>query len=85
MLADVKKFMNHELENMDLNLIRLGWGSTNQVRDDELLNEICDLFNKRIETEILAREESEWNDIMRIQRDVIDALKNRNLTISMKV
>ena len=79
MLADVKKFMNHELENMDLNLIRLGWGPTNQVRDDELLNEICDYFNKRIETEILAREESEWNDIMRIQGDVIDALKSRNL------
>ena len=79
MLADVKKFMNHELDNMNLDLIRLGWGPTNQNRDDALLNRMCDYFIKRLETEQLAREESEWFSIMQIQGDIINALQNRNL------
>lgn len=79
MLADVKKFMNHELENMNLDLIRLAWGPSTQERDDVLLNQICDYFNKRLETEPLSREDTEWHPIMQIQSDMIAALKNRDL------
>ena len=79
MLADVKKFMNHELDNMNLDLIRLGWGPGVQEKDEKLLNSMCDYFIKRIENEPLALEESEWHPIMQIQSDIIDALKSRNI------
>ena len=79
MLADVKKFMNHELENMNLDLIRLGWGPGVQVKDEKLLNDLCDYFIKRLEKEPLALEESEWHEIMGIQSDIITALQNRDL------
>lgn len=79
MLADVKKFMNHELEPVDLNNINLGWGNPTETRDDDLLNELCDYFNHRLENEPLCKEDTEWYPIMQIQSDIINALKERNL------
>ena len=79
MLANVKKFMNHELDNVNLDAVRLGWGSPTETKDEVLLNEMCDYFNHRLENEHLCKEDTEWYPIMQIQSDIITALKERNI------
>ena len=79
MLADVKKFMNHELDHVNWDAIQLGWGNPTQTKDDELLHELCDYFNHRLENEPLefhARVRQEFLNLANVDPEryaVIDA------------
>lgn len=57
----------------------MGWGKSVDIKDDVLLNQICDYFAKRIEQDPISYNNSVWFENVNRQSRIIWALKNRDL------
>ena len=56
----------------------VGWGKPTDYRDDELMESICDYFNKRVELEPISYENSVWFTNVERQKPIIDLLEYRD-------
>jgi 2-polyprenyl-3-methyl-5-hydroxy-6-metoxy-1,4-benzoquinol methylase len=58
---------------------KIGWGNPTDYRDDELLESICDYFDKRTKIEPISYENSVWFNNVERQKPIIDLLQRRDL------
>lgn len=79
MLPNVVKFMDHDFGNLNHDLYDIGWGKSNSEKDTELLNRICDYFQKRIAKEPMPEDDSIWDVNIKNHSDVIQMLLNRDI------
>lgn len=67
---------NHPMETGNY---KLGWGQSVDYRDEELLESICDYFDKRVELDPISFENSVWFTNVERQKPIIELLKYRDL------
>jgi 2-polyprenyl-3-methyl-5-hydroxy-6-metoxy-1,4-benzoquinol methylase len=56
-----------------------GWGIPTPIRDDDLLNRICDYFQTRLEEEGVYSDSRIWDTNVERQKGIVTDLKERNL------
>lgn len=60
---------------------KYGWGKGCEIKDDELLNYLCDYFISRTSIESVSEKNCVWFSNIERQKPIIDALLNKNFDV----